>query len=1171
MELTIYAPDGTELYTMPEIYTDCVERAELMSEDSIELHFSLAEPVYFPVGAHCEWNGKRYEVTEAQSPSYNQSTGGYDNTLTLDAYYMAWKQRIFKYFPDEEGVGNTETSFNFTASLAEHAKLICRCLAKDGYTFNGAAITYKVNRTDGDKLGESKSLAYDGENYIDALNSIADEWDTEWWVVDGVINFGKCETGDAVDFQIGKNVVTMSGSKGSGEYANRLYAFGSDRNIPANYGKGDAVFTITEIRTVNGRTFVKTDHDLKVTYFRKALRNKEFNEAVDMTVAVDEKYSSNCYNVANVLPHQSSGSTTTSSVNATAEVVSDGTASGTVGSSSGAVDATDGTESGGTTTVIGGTTDTTDSTDSGGGSSTIGGTTYTRDTINSGTGGTITIIGGVGSGNGWGHTQIIDTEKKPISLDEKRCYWCHWFPKAEFKAPALVAGTNKIVLPKDRKRVCAVMRVGHLNKTSGSLNITGTIKVILRAVARAETSTTTKKTNLVEFGNTSYEEQWENYKAHTDNVYTIAEPGYIGYYGDLETGEGNPAYFYLGYVDVPEFELQTDDYVVMNFVFYVENGTNAALSFDFGFAEQGKTEPLSPYKETFTFIRSLYLSTQARYENVSARMIYLSGKKKGNGQDALLYSGLGTDGLDEGMWLRLMDGTTPAVGDTFKFKDIVNGALPSYYFPNSLENLKVIKAIAESRLALPSPYRIDARENLSDCEVVEAVYEDEDIYPRTEAEVVDVQTKEFNVTDANGNTTDEKYPSYYIKTDAFEFDEEYQLDNGDNMQIIFQTGALAGLTFDCYFDSDDISVFDSEGVRDGQYFKILRGEFDGGLMLPNTAMRPRSAADYEADNDTTHYDEGEGRWIGDKFILTGWNTEYLPDLGLIEKAQEELREEAELQLAKMSEDPTTYECTMFPDTSYGIGEDKEITKPSQINTDFTPGFAVIRLSDTAGRVLTDGSAGTLDAGKAQVFGIGQRVTLYNRAFFADGKRDSRILGYERKMDIPWDAPVYSVGMKSIFSRMAKIETEVKEQGKKDGDYTRRVVDRLNVMEDDNEFFVLSDDKFGDAVAVRNYQFMLYVPRTGYKVEFNLDRRKNSRISLPFVYEDKIPTSMLNKTYHLRNANADYDLTLLYPLAMGKNDTKGSFGTYILKSGASVAFESRAQFKPRLWVYYDLTE
>ena len=112
MTLPIYSPKGELIYEMPNIFVGCIERKELMKEDYVELHFNLAEPVFFPIGSYCTWHDKVYQVTEIQSPTYDSNTGGYQYELKLEAYYFAWKNRMYKY---KSKYNNTlEASFNLS-------------------------------------------------------------------------------------------------------------------------------------------------------------------------------------------------------------------------------------------------------------------------------------------------------------------------------------------------------------------------------------------------------------------------------------------------------------------------------------------------------------------------------------------------------------------------------------------------------------------------------------------------------------------------------------------------------------------------------------------------------------------------------------------------------------------------------------------------------------------------------------------------------------------------------------------------------------------------------------------------------------------------------------------------------------------------------------------------
>jgi hypothetical protein len=328
-------------------------------------------------------------------------------------------------------------------------------------------------------------------------------------------------------------------------------------------------------------------------------------------------------------------------------------------------------------------------------------------------------------------------------------------------------------------------------------------------------------------------------------------------------------------------------------------------------------------------------------------------------------------------------------GEKFTLDNLVVAKLPTHFFPANKQDAKSIKALADTRLTLPSPGYIDTQE-AKDGEIVEKVLVFDDIYPRTKSEITEVRDKLQNVVDENKQPTGEKYTEYYIKTNSFVFDIKWQLPTGNNMQVIFQSGPLAGLTFDVQFNSSETPT---TPTIDHQFFRILRKQFDGGLYLPNKAMHPEE---------------------GNEFILTGWDSSRIADLKLIGNAQEELAKETQKQIKKMMIDPNTYECTLFSDIAYGVREKTYITDDSG-NT---------LVDDYGNEIVQDYSGSDLDAKNAWDFDLGRRVTMYNAALFRSGKRESRVMGYEKKMDIPYDSPTYIIGEKATYSKFKDLEKQI---------------------------------------------------------------------------------------------------------------------------------------------------
>ena len=255
----------------------CKRKFTLMKEDYIMLKFSLENPIYFKLGSYVECNFGLFEVCDLQKPAFNTNTAGYDYELRLDAYYWKWKNKIFKYTPETAG---QEASWNLTAPLDVQAGIVLRNLKALGYTYKGQDFVFSIDSTVENK---SQLMSYDNINILDACFEMAKKWDCECWVTENIIHFGRCESGDAVDFEIGKNVQEMSQSESQSTYATRIYAFGSTKNIPSDYRPVDETVVVNGV--VQRRLMLPEG-----TPYIDAYPDMTTEEAVEQVVIFDEVY-----------------------------------------------------------------------------------------------------------------------------------------------------------------------------------------------------------------------------------------------------------------------------------------------------------------------------------------------------------------------------------------------------------------------------------------------------------------------------------------------------------------------------------------------------------------------------------------------------------------------------------------------------------------------------------------------------------------------------------------------------------------------------------------------------------------------------------------------------------------------------------------------------------------
>lgn len=273
---------------------------------------------------------------------------------------------------------------------------------------------------------------------------------------------------------------------------------------------------------------------------------------------------------------------------------------------------------------------------------------------------------------------------------------------------------------------------------------------------------------------------------------------------------------------------------------------------------------------------------------------------------------------------------------------------------------------------------------LREDQYVEGVTTNDDIYPRNLIKTSNVTSYEKDVEDES--TPEEgdliKRTFYRVgsltiigedgeKTGDMAFRKSYIL-SGKSLHIVFQSGSLNGMDFECEFNPDGVEEIlkDKDGnpiLKDGkeqinpksQVFEIVANE-DYGRFLPDITLHPKD---------------------GDTFVLYNWDSSKLGNT-LVSSASNELLTDAIKNLKKSMIDPTTYTCTAEANYSYnqGIGN---------------------------------------------LHGVGDRVNLYNKGY-GDSYRSSRIIGYEFCLDIPYDGAKYYVGEKPSYSRLNAMESKIEE-------------------------------------------------------------------------------------------------------------------------------------------------
>lgn len=283
-QIDIYNPEGKIIKT--HIFSsNCVRKFSLMNEDSMTLRFHSPAVINFPVGSYVETPYGRFYITQEQPGKWNESTGIWNYELKFDAYYWLWVNRILRYtILNDKGdvISTSETSFVLTASIDIQARVIMNSLKALGFQYNES--DFRVEITDSLLSGKAKLVRYENLSVLGGIQAIAEAFDCEWWVRENTIYFGKCENKDtSFTFKAGDNVSSISFQQAKSEIPNRLYVFGSTRNLPADYRKANGFDTIGGV--VNKRLMLPSDKP-----YIQTDENLTEDQLVEQVVVLDDVY-----------------------------------------------------------------------------------------------------------------------------------------------------------------------------------------------------------------------------------------------------------------------------------------------------------------------------------------------------------------------------------------------------------------------------------------------------------------------------------------------------------------------------------------------------------------------------------------------------------------------------------------------------------------------------------------------------------------------------------------------------------------------------------------------------------------------------------------------------------------------------------------------------------------
>lgn len=398
--------------------------------------------------------------------------------------------------------------------------------------------------------------------------------------------------------------------------------------------------------------------------------------------------------------------------------------------------------------------------------------------------------------------------------------------------------------------------------------------------------------------------------------------------------------------------------------FLPEKANNCKFLFTFSFS-------LNHPEKTVVYTIGRNGENNVKLECLSASantsVTFLSGANSGRTFSAVYNPDLLT-GEDANV-IRLPEGVTASMGNQYIINNIIKGKIPDNYFSKDDKEL-TLNGVVQNRLMLPKdvPY-IDAYRYSSTGERIDigdSRYDNPNNVEMPEEEAIE----EIVILE-------DEYPKYIGSVSSITSDEKEEEDNDGNktgnkyLIYTFKDNGLKNFTKDFVLNGQEPHLIFQTGKLAGLDFVIsLKESGNSGTTFEITR-----------NDDYGRYlpDDILYPVVSDTYILYGFDTAFISEQ-MLPEAEQNLLKKAKEYVKKSMIDPSTYDCEM--------------------NADFI-----------------------CNEGNIRTYEVGAKVNLINKAYFPEG-RQSRIIGFEWPLDIPYDHPIYTVGETAPYSRIGEIESKL---------------------------------------------------------------------------------------------------------------------------------------------------
>lgn len=267
--IDLYLPDSTIL-SVQESDTSFMQQ-ELMGEHTLTLIFSLPKYADIPEGTYCYFMGQRFTLNQPFALKKN-AVRNLEYTLNMEAEYAKAKRYKLRNTVDKR--------LQFSMCAKPHEFL--------------ETIVDNMNMRDSDWIigdcieATERTIEFDHAFLLDALQMIADEFNTEWEIVGKKISLGKVEyfKNDPLPLSYGRGNGFCPGVGRTNDDDKKavdvLFVQGGDRNIDRSiYGSKCLLLPKSQTLVYDGKEYVSDADGLSIQRKGKAITAASNEDSLD--------------------------------------------------------------------------------------------------------------------------------------------------------------------------------------------------------------------------------------------------------------------------------------------------------------------------------------------------------------------------------------------------------------------------------------------------------------------------------------------------------------------------------------------------------------------------------------------------------------------------------------------------------------------------------------------------------------------------------------------------------------------------------------------------------------------------------------------------------------------------------------------------------------------------